>query len=57
MNDQSSSGQKEVTKVTSFEHLVTPSGHSNAAYATSGNSLQVDVNSRMDVVPEQVETQ
>ncbi|MCI19250.1 hypothetical protein A2U01_0040406, partial [Trifolium medium] len=57
LDDQTSSGHKEVTKVTSFEQLVTPSGHSNVAYATSGNSLQEDVNSRMDVVPEQVETQ
>ncbi|MCI15717.1 hypothetical protein A2U01_0036855, partial [Trifolium medium] len=38
-NDQTSSGHKEVTKVTSFEHLVTPSGHSNAAYATSGSII------------------
>ncbi|MCI32879.1 hypothetical protein A2U01_0054093, partial [Trifolium medium] len=29
-NDQTSSGHKEVTMVTSFEHFVTPSGHSNA---------------------------
>ncbi|MCI47603.1 hypothetical protein A2U01_0068845, partial [Trifolium medium] len=54
---QTSSGQKEVQKVTSFEHLVTASGYSNVARATFGNSFQEDVNSHMNVVLEQAEAQ